>query len=29
VAVLLVLYPLCRRYDRFKRAHPKSLFRYL
>jgi uncharacterized membrane protein len=29
VAVLLVLYPLCRRYDRFKRAHPQSLLRYL
>jgi uncharacterized membrane protein len=29
VAVLVVLYPLCRRYDRLKRARPQSLLRYL
>ena len=29
VAALLVLYPLCRGYGHFKRAHPKSLLRYL
>jgi uncharacterized membrane protein len=28
-AVLLVLYPLCRWYDRLKQFHPKSLLRYL
>ncbi|MBW2432930.1 MAG: DUF1624 domain-containing protein [Deltaproteobacteria bacterium] len=27
LAVLMVLYPLCRRYDRLKRAHPKSILR--
>ena len=29
LAVLGVLYPLCRLYDRFKRAHPASLLRYV
>ena len=29
LTVLLLLYPLCRRYDRLKRAHPQSLLRYL
>lgn len=29
VAVLLLLYPLCRWYGRLKQAHPKSLLRYL
>ena len=29
VIVLLVLYPLCRWYDRLKQAHPNSLLRYL
>ncbi len=29
LAALLVLYPLCRRYDRLKQAHPQSLLRYL
>jgi uncharacterized membrane protein len=29
LAVLLVLYPLCRSYDRLKRSHPKSLLRFL
>ena len=29
LAVLGLLYPLCRRYDRFKHAHPKSLLRFL
>ena len=29
LAVLGVLYPLCRLYDRFKSAHPKSLLRYV
>ena len=29
LTVLGVLYPLCRCYDRFKRAHPTSLLRYL
>ncbi|MBT8364481.1 MAG: hypothetical protein KJP23_07215, partial [Deltaproteobacteria bacterium] len=29
LTVLGVLYPLCRWYDRFKRAHPTSLLRYL
>jgi uncharacterized membrane protein len=29
VVVLLVLYPLCRWYGRFKQARPKSLLRYL
>jgi uncharacterized membrane protein len=29
LAVLLVFYPLCRIYDRLKRAHPKSILRFL
>jgi hypothetical protein len=29
VLALLVLYPLCRWYGRFKQARPKSLLRYL
>jgi uncharacterized membrane protein len=29
VIALLVLYPLCRWYGRFKQAHPSSLLRYL
>jgi hypothetical protein len=29
VIALLVLYPLCRWYGRFKQAHPGSLLRYL
>jgi hypothetical protein len=29
LAVLLMLYPLCCIYDRLKRAHPKSLLRFL
>jgi uncharacterized membrane protein len=29
LVVLGALYPLCRFYDRFKRAHPKSLLRYV
>ena len=29
LVVLVVLYPFCRIYGRFKRAHPKSLLRYL
>ena len=28
-AALLVLYPLCRWYDRLKQSHPKSLLRYI
>ena len=29
LAVLAVLYPLCRIYDRLKQAHPKSLLRFV
>ncbi len=29
LAILGLLYPLCRRHDRFKHAHPKSLLRFL
>ncbi|MGD2100267.1 MAG: hypothetical protein PVG35_22055, partial [Desulfobacterales bacterium] len=29
LVVLVVLYPLCRIYDPLKRAHPKSLLRFL
>ncbi len=28
-AVLMVLYPLCRWYDRLKKSYPRSLLRYL